>query len=396
MVIEASERTGFHRVTFSWSEDDPGHPAKEVLVRLIALTDHAQDDGALDPHLLLPGEDGHWSLTVELPSDLRTSYQLCPLRDEPLRGRVADEHRWTAIMAAGIADPRNQTRLPAGCTYGNRGQASILELPAAPPSPRPVTSSEAGPGKLQRHRFGSSAVSVYAPAELEGPAALAVLFDGRQWIDLGIAGLLDQLNAGGRIAPMIAVLVESIGGRPRLETLTRPEVFLPFLTDELLPFMRSRWPVSTAPGDAMLIGQSLGGLAATWAAWSRPDLFGAVIGQSTSFWWPGNSGGSDSSIGLVGPDVIEAISAGPPAPIRFFLEAGSTERDLLDGNRQLAKVLAEQGYKATYREYQGGHDYACWRANLLTALAWTATRHPTASQPPLDRNERAAGCGRPA
>jgi hypothetical protein len=89
MVIEASERTGFHRVTFSWSEDDPGHPAKEVLVRLIALTDHAQDDGALDPYLLLPGEDGHWSLTVELPSDLRTSYQLCPLRDAPLRGRSA-------------------------------------------------------------------------------------------------------------------------------------------------------------------------------------------------------------------------------------------------------------------------------------------------------------------
>ena len=33
-------------------------------------------------------------------------------------------------------------------------------------------------------------------------------------------------------------------------------------------------------------------------------------------------------------------------------------RDVLDG----------QGYELRYREYQGGHDYACWRGGLADGL----------------------------
>ena len=31
-------------------------------------------------------------------------------------------------------------------------------------------------------------------------------------------------------------------------------------------------------------------------------------------------------------------------------------------------VLEGQGYDVTYREYQGGHDYACWRGGLADGL----------------------------
>ena len=51
----------------------------------------------------------------------------------------------------------------------------------------------------------------------------------------------------------------------------------------------------------------------------------------------------------------------PARPIRFFLEAGATERELVEQNRRMRDVLGEKGYDLSYREYQGGHDYACWR-----------------------------------
>ena len=341
------------KVPFTWSEDQPEHPAYDVLVRLIGLTDHAQDDGELDPYLMVPEPDGRWSLTLDLPADLRTSYQVCPIRDEPLRGRVADEDRWTAIMAAGVVDPSAERSLPPGCTYGNPGPASILDLPGSE-LPTPGT-------KLTEYRLGDSIVSAFVPDE---PLGLAIFFDGRQWADLDVAGLLANLTSSGRIPPMVAVLVESVHGRRRLETLTQPTVLLPFLTDELLPFVRREWSIDPTPEQTVLIGQSLGGLAATYAAWSRPDLFGAVIGQSSSFWWQDDSGG------LSGEVVVDAIASGPPAPIRFYLEAGSNERDLLTGNRRLAAILSNQGYSSTYREYQGGHDYACWYPNLTSALTW--------------------------
>ena len=122
-------------VTFTWTETQPDRPARDVLVRLIALTDHAHDDGDLDLYLLDQGDEGEWSGSLLLSSDLRTSYQLCPVRDEPLRGHPLDDDRWLEILALGIADVSNPETLPASCTYGNSGVASILELPDAWPSP---------------------------------------------------------------------------------------------------------------------------------------------------------------------------------------------------------------------------------------------------------------------
>jgi enterochelin esterase-like enzyme len=67
--------------------------------------------------------------------------------------------------------------------------------------------------------------------------------------------------------------------------------------------------------------------------------------------------------------MIDAYSARARKSIRFFLEAGATERNVLEGNRRMRDVLNRQGYDLTYREFQGGHDYACWRGGLADGLA---------------------------
>ena len=363
-------------VTFTWTETEPDRPARDVLVRLIALTDHAQDDGDLDSYLLDLGHGGEWSGSLLLSSDLRTSYQLCPVRDEPVRGRPVDDDRWLEILAAGIADTSNPSTLAASCTYGNPGVASILELPDALAQPWHARRQDVPRGDVTRHELAldgdeSSVVFVYTPpnyASDGAPYPIAVLFDGGSWMTLDVAATFDNLIADGLVAPMVAVLVESIHGAARfgpdrVRSLTDPEIFIPFLLEELIPFVEAHWTVSADPAKTILVGQSLGGLAVAHAALTAPHRFGGVVGQSSSFWWPGGPSGR-----LTGEDVLNAYSTGTPAPIRFFLEAGATERDLLGQNRRMRGVLEGQGYDVTYREYQGGHDYACWRGGLADGL----------------------------
>ena len=50
-------------VTLRWTETDPANPAKDVLIRLTALTDDARDGGDLAEYLMEPGPDGTWVRT---------------------------------------------------------------------------------------------------------------------------------------------------------------------------------------------------------------------------------------------------------------------------------------------------------------------------------------------
>ncbi len=113
----------------------------------------------------------------------------------------------------------------------------------------------------------------------------------------------------------------------------------------------------------VIAGQSLGALAALSAALEAPGRFGLALSQSGAFWWPGEDEGE-----LGGAALEELYAVRERVPVRLFVEAGSNERRLLDRNRDLRSTLVERGYEVTYREYRGGHDYACWRGGLADGL----------------------------
>ena len=358
MLITPDRDPGFCLITFSWAEP-AGAPIDDVLVRLIAFTDHAQDDGQLEPYLLDQQPDGVWSGTLRLPADLRTSYQLCPVRNGSLRQGPIDDERWEAVMAAGLADPANPEILPAGCIYGNQGPASVLELPAAPPQPGWRRRAGTQAGKVTRHALGSSSVHVYQAPGAEPGAPLVILFDGAQWLSLDVTTMLDNLVADGLLEPLVVVLIDSIAGARRYHGLTPPRLFQP-LVEDLIPFVEDGWMVTRDPARTVVAGQSLGGLLSTHLGRTRPGRFGAVLGQSSSFWWPGTEEDGE----LSGETEIAAVSTGPLT--RFYLTAGVHERDLLTGNRRMRDALS--AHELTYREYEGGHDYACWRGDLADGL----------------------------
>ena len=60
--------------------------------------------------------------------------------------------------------------------------------------------------------------------------------------------------------------------------------------EELLPVLVDRLPITDDPSRSVVVGQSLGGLAALWLAHRHPGRFGCAVAQSSSLWWPGGDG----------------------------------------------------------------------------------------------------------
>jgi enterochelin esterase-like enzyme len=358
MRITAAAESGHHDVTFTWRETDPGRPARAVMLRLVALTYHAYDDGDVTPYLMRPEGDGAWTVALRLPSALRSSYQICPIRDAELAAgvnRAADlsEERWMDVLGLGEPDATNGLTLPAGTTYGNPGRAaSIVELPDALAQPWRDRRAGVARGAATRYEIGGSVVHVYRPLGDPRSTPLVVLFDAGFWLAVDVTTTLDNLVADGVVPPVTVVAVESIHGAHRQQGLTHPELFEPFLVDELLSWLRTQWTIRST--GVTLAGQSLGGIAASYAALRHPELFSGVITSSMAAWWSGDSHG-----GLSGSQVIGAYRDSPRRPLRFFLEVGSVERHLLDSVRLFREALLEQRYDVRYREYEGGHDLAC-------------------------------------
>jgi enterochelin esterase-like enzyme len=366
MEISASTTPGCHDATFTWYDREPSRLARAVLLRLLARTDYAFDDGDVRPYLMCQNPDGAWTLTLTLPSHLRSSYQFCPIRDPELAGEVGTgnlaEERWTDVLALGEPDEANGLELPAGTVRGTSQPVSIVELPEAPAQPWRDRRNAVVRGGLTRYEVGGSVVHVYRPASAGERTPLVVLFDARFWLAVDVVTTLDNLIADGATPPLTAVVIESIRGAERRDALTHPALFESFLLDELLPWMRTQWTVDAT--GVTVAGQSLGGIAASYTALRHPEVFAGVITSSMAAWWPG-----DSDDGLSGEAVIEAYRDAPRLPLRFFLEVGSVERHLLDSVRLFHKALVEQRYDVTYREYEGGHDVACWRGGLADGLA---------------------------
>lgn len=346
-------------VEFAWQESDP---VQDVLVRLIGL-DSVYDTRELGDYLLKRADaSGLWTGSIELPDDLRTSYQFCPARDFRIPASGLDDDGWEAVMAAGVPDPASDRTI--GPVYGSSRQASILELPRALAQPWCERRPGVARGKVQElttEREWPSTVSVYSPAVVsDGPLPVVVLLDAQAWIPAGITATFDNLIADELVAPFVAAMIGYPFGPARVRGLTHPEVHLQYLMEDLMPLLVDEFGATTQPAQTVLIGQSLGGVAAVSTALKAPQRFGNVLSQSGSFWWPGAEDGQLSGDGVI------AEAAAAHAPVRFWLEAGALEEGLVQGNRALHAALS--GGDVAYREYQGGHDFACWRGGIADGL----------------------------
>jgi enterochelin esterase-like enzyme len=357
-------------IAITWRDPDASRPAHDVLVRLVALTDRAYEAGDVSAYLMKKGPDQTWTWTADLPPDLRTSYQLCPVRDRPLLGQPMDQDRWAAVLAAGQPDPMCRDSLPPGCTYGNPDvPASVLSMPGALPQPWVTRRPSVPRGPLARTPLeGGSLVHVYQSpgGPPDAPVPLLVIFDGQRLLATDVTATFDNLAADGVLGPVVAVVVESIrGSEPRgpsrIASLTVAAELESFIVDDLLPVVQDRYPVTTEPAPRVVAGHSLGAVAALHLSARQPDLFGSVVAGSAALWWPGENGQ------VSGAEVAAAYASGTAAG-RLFLDAGTEEAGLLEDTRTFRDTLVEAGRDVTYREFRGGHDHACWRGSLADGI----------------------------
>ena len=198
---------------------------------------------------------------------------------------------------------------------------------------------------------------------------LLIVFDGQaytsnEWVPT--PKILDELIGAGEIRPIVAVFVSSGDQKRRNKELPCHEPFARFVVKDLLPYVRQNYRVTSDPKEIVIAGSSYGGLAAAYVALLHSDQIGNVLSQSGAFYWTQPRCDRNPSY------LIRQYRRETAVPVKFYLEVGDKETEgrnsILAVNREMRDVLKQKGYDVVYREFEGGHEYKCWRKALPDGL----------------------------
>ena len=378
-LLEADPtQEGKYLVTFMWRG-----AAHNVLLFVNRLTD---EKNLADSYMRrLPGTDT-WYLTYRMDGDWRASYCFLPA---PTAAQApwlqGSQVRLRQALDGGLPDPGN----PVTCTNRRGFVQSVVSLPLAPAWPLgqwPVFSDDAaGAGRFDGGGLGAGRgdadagrldvgrldaivdlealgrqIWVYTPVLIDRAQSWPVLLvlDGEVWLkrhQLHLA--LTQLMQAGLIAPAYIVFIDSGGTEQRWQELGDSD-FGRYLSGPLLNWLKTHYAISPKPADRVVIGQSLGALTVLRTLVGYPQLIGAGISQSASLW---------QDVLFNELNALDAM-ARPLAGSRAWIEVGSQEWILAPLQPKAVCQLRQAGMQVKDMVYNGGHDYACWRINLASAL----------------------------
>lgn len=380
-LLEADPtQEGKYLVTFMWRG-----AAHNVLLFVNRLTD---EKNLADSYMRrLPGTDT-WYLTYRMDGDWRASYCFLPA---PTAAQApwlqGSQVRLRQALDGGLPDPGN----PVTCTNRRGFVQSVVSLPLAPAWPLgewPVFSDDAaGAGRFDGGGLGAGRgdadagrldvgrldaivdlealgrqIWVYTPASISRPQSYPVLLvlDGEVWLKRHHLHLaLAQLMDAGLIAPAYIVFIDSGGTEQRWQELGDSESdFGGYLSGQLLNWLKTHYAISPKPADRVVIGQSLGALTVLRTLVAYPQLIGAGISQSASLW---------QDVLFNELNALDATQT-PLAGTRAWIEVGSQEWILAPLQPKAVHQLRKAGMQVKDMVYNGGHDYACWRINLASAL----------------------------
>lgn len=341
-------------VTFCWRDAD----ADDVLLFVNRICDETQLDDSLMRRV--PGTD-IWHLSYRMRSDWRASYAFIPrYRGEPVPWSGHSDHaRLRAALDRGRCDPRNRE----SCRNRLGAAQSVVSLPDAPPQPwlgqragrRGRLSVVSGPGERRTWVYEPA-----APVPAGHRIPVLIVLDGQVWTSpQSLATTLDNMIDDGVIGPVYAVLVDSGGLQNRWREFHPAYGFERYITRQLLPWSRARYPISPDPADVIVIGQSLGALTALRTSLLHPDEVGNVLAQSASLWLDDLDSLTEPTFGVTNA-----------ARSRIYLECGRQEWVLAEPHQHLARRLRASGADVAHVEFNGGHDYACWRGGIADGLRW--------------------------
>lgn len=303
----------------------------------------------LEPELDLPEEQldfgydeagAGWRLELPRPPVRRLEY------------RLLVRHPDGQVYA--VTDPANHAHAP-----GAFGHRSVLEMPeyttpawVRPDAPRWAEGAEvAVPTPV-----GTVEVTVLSP---ELPSRrLLVAHDGPEYDRLaGLGAFAATMVAQGRVPPFHLALAAP---GPRDERYSANSRYSAALATRVIPALHAA--LGTA-GPVVLMGASLGGLAALQTQRRHPRGICGLFLQSGSFFVPQYDECESGyhyyrRIIRYVAAVHAAARAVPPVPTA--LTCGSSEENVRN-NRLMAATLRAQGYPVELSEVPDAHNFTAWR-----------------------------------
>ena len=178
--------------------------------------------------------------------------------------------------------------------------------------------------------------------------------DETAWTRLGHVNLiLDNLLASRRAKPFVVVMPFGYGVPPG--TQGNDVAFSRDLTEDVIPFVQSRYRVSTDRAQRAIFGLSMGGGQSLSIGLSHLDLF-SYIGGFSSGLRPADFAKTFASV-VSNPQAINE-------QLKLLWIGCGNDDGAMANNRAFSEFLKEHKIKHTFRESEGAHTWMVWRRYL--------------------------------
>jgi enterochelin esterase family protein len=273
-----------------------------------------------------------------------------------------------------VPDPSNPLRAP-----GPFGDKSVLEFPEYEP-PQWIFDEDTSTGDLRPFPVESRRLRttldafLWSPADTDPsePLPLLVVHDGPEYAEYSaLLRLLDHLVDFGEVPPLRAALLPP-PPNVRNEAYSASARYANALAAEIVPSFPSDRPV-------VLMGASLGALAALHAHFRNPGLVAGLFLQSGSF-FRRRYDSHEARFGRFAR-ITRFVGhvhgrTGFVARVPTTITCGTAEENL-DNNRAVATALERRGFDVHTFWNRDAHNWTAWRDALhphlaeLLLRAWT-------------------------
>lgn len=199
--------------------------------------------------------------------------------------------------------------------------------------------------------------------------------DEEVWVSRGRANyIIDNLIAAGKAEPMIVVItngdVNNIGAPlDRPSNLSKKDntgigamaagVFEKSLVKDVIPYIESNYRVIADADHRAITGFSMGGFHTQNATNDNPTMFKYIGVMSMGLWAAARNDANFDKAGYIAK--LKELQRNNP---KVYWIGMGTDDFLYKSCVELRKVYDEIGFKYTYRENIGNHDWNSWRMYL--------------------------------
>jgi enterochelin esterase-like enzyme len=227
------------------------------------------------------------------------------------------------------------------------------------------------------------------------PFPVLLMNDGQDYVPMGLEKILAASYVKNTLRPFVYIGIETnenrmheYGTASYADFKGRGEkaaLYSRFILEELIPFLKEEFKVSSKGEDWVFCGMSLGGLSAFDIVYNHPQFFGKAGVFSGSFWWR-KKAYIKNDLEDRSRIVLDIVKNGKAAPhLSFWFQCGTLDEkadrnhngiiDSIDDTLDLIKELQQKGYtypgNITYLEVPNGkHDLPTWAAVYPQFLQW--------------------------